>query len=176
MSDTSTSNQGGNSTTTSGTTSDAGDGFKPITSQDDLNRIIGDRVKRAKPADYDDLKAKAGRLDEIEQANKSEIEKANEQAAKAQAEVAKVPGLVATQLREHLVTLHKIDADDAELFLTASDPELLRKQVNRLLAQGSQRKKTGHVVPREGTTPTPPGGDDMRSFTSELFGRAIQQQ
>jgi hypothetical protein len=166
MSETGTSTQGGN--TTSEPTPGAGDGFKPIASQDELNRIIGERVKRAKPADYDELKTKAARLDEIEQANKSEIEKANERVAKAQAEVEKMPSLVATQLREHLVTLHKIDADDAELFLTASDPELLLKQVDRLLAQGSQRKKTGNVVPREGTTPASADSDE-RQFARSLF-------
>ena len=151
--------------------------FTPITSQDDLNRALKDRLdrERAKFADYNDLKAKAGRLDEIEQANKSEIDKANDRVTKAEAEAAKVPSLVAGQLREHLVKLHEIDADDAELFLTASDPELLLKQVDRLLAQGSQRKKTGNVVPREGTSPASSGGDDMRSFTNELFGRALQE-
>jgi len=162
----STSTQGGN--TTSETTPGAGDGFKPITSQDELNRIIGERVKRAKPADYDDLKAKAARLDEIEQANKSEIEKANDRAAKAEAEAAKVPTLVAGQLREHLVKLHEIDSEDAELFLTATDPELLLKQVDRLLARGSQRKKQGNVVPREGT-PTTPGNSDERQLARSLF-------
>jgi hypothetical protein len=151
--------------------------FTPITSQDDLNRIIADRVQRerGKYADYKDLKAKAAQLDEIEQANKSEIEKATDRATKAEAEAAKVPSLVAGQLREHLAKLHEIDTEDAELFLTATDPELLLKQVDRLLARGSQRKKTGNVVPREGANPTSSGGDGMRSFTNELFGRAIQE-
>lgn len=38
--------------------------FKPITSQDDLNKIISERIKRerGKFADYEDLKAKASRL------------------------------------------------------------------------------------------------------------------
>lgn len=172
MSETSTSTQGGN--TTSETTPGAGDGFKPITSQDELNRIIGERVKRAKPADYDELRTRAARLDEIEQANKSEIEKANDRASKAEAEAAKVPSLVAGQLREHLAKIHEINDEDAELFLTATDPELLLKQVDRLLARGSQRKKTGNVVPREGANLTS-SGDDMRSFTNELFGRALQE-
>lgn len=165
MSETSTSTEGGN--TTSETTPGAGDGFKPITSQDDLNRIIGERVKRAKPADYDDLKAKAAKLDEIEQANKSEIEKANDRVAKAEAEAAKVPSLVAGQLREHLAKLHAIDSEDAELFLTATDPELLLKQADRLLARGSQRKKSNHV-PREGTSPTS-GGSEERELARSLF-------
>lgn len=42
--------------------------FKPITSQDDLNRIIADRVsrERAKFADYGDLKAKAEKFEQVE--------------------------------------------------------------------------------------------------------------
>jgi hypothetical protein len=165
----STSTQGGNNT--SETTPVAGDGFKPITSQDELNRIIGERVKRAKPADYDDLRMKAARLDEIEQANKTEVEKANERATKAEAEVATVPSLVAGQLREHLVKLHKIDSEDAELFLTASDPEPLLKQVDRLLAQGSQRKKNGNFVPREGSNQhSDKANGEMREFARQLFG------
>ncbi|WP_406083102.1 hypothetical protein OHA01_26335 [Micromonospora zamorensis] len=151
--------------------------FTPITSQDDLNRIIADRVsrERGKFADYGDLKAKAGRLDEIEQANKSEIERANDRVTKAEAEAAKVPSLVAGQLREHLVKLHGISTEDADLFLTASDPETLLKQVDRLVDRGSQRKKQGNHVPREGANPTSSGGDDMRSFTNELFSRALKE-
>ncbi|MEU5668957.1 hypothetical protein ABZ749_01040 [Micromonospora sp. NPDC047753] len=145
--------------------------FTPITSQDDLNRVIAERVarERGKFADYNDLKAKAGRLDEIEQANKSEIEKANDRVTKAEAEAAKVPSLVAGQLREHLVKLHGISDEDAELFLTASDPELLLKQVDRLVGRGSQRKKTGNHVPREGSNPNSGSNSDMREFTRRLF-------
>jgi hypothetical protein len=45
--------------------------------QADLDRIVQDRLNRdrAKFADYDDLKAKATKLDELEQANKTELEK-----------------------------------------------------------------------------------------------------
>jgi hypothetical protein len=45
-------------------------------SQADVDRMIADRLKRAKPADYDELKGKAKRLDEIEAASASELEKA----------------------------------------------------------------------------------------------------
>lgn len=42
--------------------------FKPITSQDDFNRAIADRVsrERAKFADYGDLKAKAEKFEQVE--------------------------------------------------------------------------------------------------------------
>lgn len=56
----------------------AADEFKAITSQDELNAAIKDRLdrERAKFKDYGDLKAKAAKLDEIEAANASELEKA----------------------------------------------------------------------------------------------------
>ena len=48
--------------------------------QDELNAIVSDRLKRAneKYADYEELKEKASKFDELEEANKSELEKAHE--------------------------------------------------------------------------------------------------
>lgn len=48
-------------------------------SQDDVDRIVRERIARVKhepPADYADLQAAAARLAEIEEANKSELDKA----------------------------------------------------------------------------------------------------
>lgn len=55
-----------------------GDEGKTFT-QADVDRIIDQRLARdkAKYADYDELKAKAGKLDEQEAAGKSELDKAN---------------------------------------------------------------------------------------------------
>jgi len=70
----------------------SGDGgennFTPITSQDDLNRIIGERVARVKSqyADYEDLKTKASAFDEAEQARLSDLDKAIKRAEKAEKE------------------------------------------------------------------------------------------
>lgn len=50
--------------------------------QADVDRIVQDRLARVKaPTDYDELKAKAARLDEIEEANKTELQKLQEQLA-----------------------------------------------------------------------------------------------
>jgi len=48
--------------------------------QAEVDAIVGDRLKRdrAKYADYDDIKAKAAKFDELEEANKSELQKAIE--------------------------------------------------------------------------------------------------
>ncbi len=70
---------------------DDGNAFQPITSQDQFDRMVKDRIARVKatpPADYEDLKARAAKLDEIEAANLSELEKANARAEKAEQESA----------------------------------------------------------------------------------------
>lgn len=121
-------------------------------------------------------KSAAAKLAEIEEAQKTEAQKAADKAAAAEAEVASVPSKVADALRSHLVGLHQIPAEDAELFLTATDPAVLLKQVDRLLARESEgataRKKTGNHVPREGTTQlTGKPQADEREFVRGLFGR-----
>lgn len=57
--------------------------------QQDVDRIVQDRLARVKgqpPADYDDLKAAAARLAEIEESNKTELEKAVARAEAAEQE------------------------------------------------------------------------------------------
>lgn len=115
-----------------------------------------------------DLKSKAARLAEIEEAQKSDAEKTADWIAKAEAEAASVPSKVADALKTHLVALHEISDEDAELFLTATDPDVLLKQVTRLVGQTGKRKNT-NTVPREGAT-TEPAANDEAAFARELFG------
>jgi len=58
-------------------------------SQDELNAIVNDRLKREreKYAGFDALKEKAERLDQLEEASKSEIQKMTEKADRLQAEL-----------------------------------------------------------------------------------------
>lgn len=157
-----TPNTDGNQT--SGDTSAAGGDTITMTSKQ-----LADRLARAKPADYDDLKAKAARLDEIEQANKSEIEKAAEKAAAAERERDQAK---AEALRLRVATKHGISDEDADLFLTGTDEATLTKQAERLAQRVVDRKKQGNHVPREGVpTPTPPE-NEMRAFARNLFERA----
>ena len=56
--------------------------------QEEVNAIVEKRISRVKstpPADYEELKAKAAKYDELEEAKKSELEKANEATARAKA-------------------------------------------------------------------------------------------
>jgi hypothetical protein len=148
--------------------------FKPITSQDELNKALSERLTRernkvsARFADYDEVKAKAAEFDKLADANKSEIEKLTDRVTKAESEAAKLPERVADQLRTHLIAVHEINADDAELFLTAKDPEVLIKQAERLVGREKDRKKQGNHVTREGTN-TNAATSDERETARRLF-------
>lgn len=74
--------QSSNATTTTAT-----DTFKPVTSQEQFDRMVQERIarERQKFADYEELKAKAAKLDELEQQNATELERAQKAAAEAQA-------------------------------------------------------------------------------------------
>lgn len=153
-----------------GGTDSGGDGFRPITSQDDLNRIIGERVARTKAqyADYDVLKEKAGRLDTIEAANKTEAEKSADRIAALEKQLADTQ---ATALRSRIQAKHGISDEDAALFLTAPDEATLTKQAQALAERAADRRKTGNRDPFAGRTPSKTGIDPMRDFTRGLFGR-----
>lgn len=63
--------------------------FTPPATQDDLNKIINDRLnrERAKFADYEDLKSKASEYDKAVEASKTEAQKQAEELAALQSKV-----------------------------------------------------------------------------------------
>lgn len=148
--------------------SEEGGQFTAITSQDELNKVLNERLarERGKFADYKDVKAKAARFDELEQANKSEIDKANDRIAQAEQRAAAAES---SALRARIQAGHGISDEDAELFLTGTDEETLTKQAKRLEDRAVDRKKQGNRVPKEGTSPKSPESDE-RAFVRGLFG------
>lgn len=115
--------------------------------------------------------AAAKRLAEIEEAGKTEAEKAADRIAKAEAEVAAVPTKVADALRDAIVALGVV-SEDRKVLLTATEPEALLAQVKAIRGLESDRKKQGNHVPNEGINPKPGGDDGMREFARGLFSRA----
>lgn len=67
------------------------DEFTPITTQEQFDQAIKGRIERAQAkaaarfADYDELKAKADEYDRAREASKTELQKAQDKAAKAEA-------------------------------------------------------------------------------------------
>ena len=147
--------------------------FTPISTQDELNKVIADRINRekAKFAYYKDLKAKAERLDQLEADKKSEAEKVAERIAALESENKRIQS---EALRSRIQAKHGISDEDAALFLTGADEDTLTAQAKRLAEREADRKKRGNVAPKEGGSADNAGGgdSDLREFTRSLFGRS----
>src|SRR5699024_10216419 len=82
------------------------------------------------------LKEKARRLDEIEEAQKSDAERAADELARVKAEA---ESATAELLRYRTAAAHGItDAEDIELFLTGKDEDTLERQAKALAARIEQ--------------------------------------
>ena len=132
--------------------------FEAITSQEQLNAVLADRLKRerAKYGDYNDLKAKAARLDEIEQAAKSDLEKATEANAKLTAEL---EALKLNQLRTEIAVSKGLDPASAR-FLTGTTREQIEADADDLV------KLTGSTPPEPRPARSPESGTRPRRGTS----------
>jgi hypothetical protein len=87
---TTTATDAGNSTAQQTGGSQAAAGSRTFT-QEEVNSLLAKerRDTQAKYPDYEDLKAKAAKLDELEEANRSDLEKAQAEAAKYKAKAEK---------------------------------------------------------------------------------------
>lgn len=89
------------------------------------------------------------KLQEIEDAKKSELEKATERAAQLEADLAEAKHAA---LKNGLAAEFGLSAEDSSLFLTAGDEEGLRKQAEALVSRISKASETeapvmGNVIP-----------------------------
>ena len=141
--------------------------FQPITSQDELAKVIGERLarQRAQFRDYDDLKAKAAKLDEIEDANKTELQRVAEarQAAEERATAAS---------RE--LARYKVAAEmgvPANL-IAGDDEDAMKAHAEQLLAFRGAQEPAPPSIPGFDIGPrsTPVAGGDM----NDLIRRRIR--
>lgn len=159
MSDTATTTDTASAAT--GSTTDggnAGKAFEPITSQEDFDARLSDRLKRerAKFADYNDLKARADEADKLrkeqETASEKAVREAREQAA-AEERAKNAPRLVSAEFRAAAKGV--LDADtvaglledlDLTKYLTDKgevDVEKVEKRVNSLAPKSHDTKGSG---------------------------------
>ena len=108
----------------------------------------------------------AKRLADIEEATKSDQQKQAERLAELERDA---QAARAEALRYRVAAKFQVSDEDAELFLTGTDEETLTKQAERLTARTAERKKTGNVVTREGSTPTAAETSEA-TFARELLG------
>jgi hypothetical protein len=114
-------------------------GFKAPATQQEFDQMVADRLRRerAKFEGFDDYKARAAKFDELDAAQKTEIQRATEQATAAEtAKVAaeKVAAERATELLRFQVAASKGITGDDLVLLTGADKDALEKQADRIVA------------------------------------------
>ena len=125
--------------------------FTPITTQEDLDKVIGARLarEREKYADYDDLKAAAGKLADAE-ARLAQID--------AQAALDKIRDDVAKEAGVPVELLRGSTKDELAAHASA-------------LAEALKARPSVPVIPTQGATPGVSDADSARrAFAHELFG------
>ncbi|MCZ4325678.1 hypothetical protein [Brachybacterium paraconglomeratum] len=144
-----------------------GDGEQPkpkpprTFTQDELNAILAeDRRKTAeKYADYDELKTKAEKLDEAEQENQTELQKAIARAEKAEQDAAAERSARETAERQSLAALVAAEKGVPATHISGSTREELEQSAEQLIAWrgGNQQEqeevpsKVGGYIPHSGT-------------------------
>ena len=117
-----------------------------------------------------ELEPLAKKAQEIEDAQKSEVQRANELAAAAEARAVKAE---AEALRYRVATKHGISDEDAKLWLTGATEDDLTKQAERLAElQGGQTKPQQQPDLSQGARPLKPKNawDEGKKRAMERFG------
>ena len=163
-------------------------------SQADLDRIVKDRLarQRAQFADYDEIK---GKLSEIEQASKTELEKALEKAAEfekrmqdneARAREALLRAAVVSEAAKKnvvdpdaaLALLNKDALEFDEHGQPTNVPDLIDSLlIDKTYLAGKPRTTTGSadLGAREGNTPGQLTRDDLKSMSPAAIVQADQE-
>jgi hypothetical protein len=143
-------------------------GFAAPVSQEDLDRIIGERLarERSKFADYSDLKAKAEQFDALEEKNKTELQKALDRAAAAEALAADAS---AKALRSEIAAAKNVPVD----LLSGATKEELEAAADKLIAfRGEQTP--GPKAPYVPAVTPGQGGKPVKSVSAgaEMFAES----
>lgn len=117
----------------------------------------------------DDNAGAAQRLADLENANKTEADKAADRIAALEKQVADQSRIA---LVARIQAKHGITDEDADLFLTGADADALEKQAARLAARdGEQKKKQSGVSRNEGDAKNKGKSDEeWRESVRGLFG------
>ena len=136
--------------------------------QEELNAIVGKRLaeEKSKFADYEDLKAKASKFDEMEEANKSELQKATERANALETELKAMKNAEEVRLmRENVAKETGIPSN----LLTGSTEEECKAQAEAIKTyaqpSGYPKVKDGGEISK----PTGTAKEQFDSFMSQML-------
>jgi hypothetical protein len=136
--------------------------------QADLDRVVEDRLsrERKKYEGFDDLKAKATELDEIKEANASEIEKAQIKTTKAEQRAAEAE---AKLLRFDVAQEKEVPAKLVPL-LTGKTREELEAQASLILENAKPATPDFDGGPRDPAGPAQTPEEEHNEFFLRLMG------
>jgi membrane protein involved in colicin uptake len=140
------------------------DAVKPTETVEFWKQQARENEKRAK-ANADAAK----RLEQIEEANQSEAEKAAKRLAQAEQDATAAR---AEALRFRIATRHGISDEDADTFLTGTDEDTLMRQAQRLVALA--KPGTPAPDPSQGSRGQAADPDDMNQRLRAALGRGGQ--
>ena len=153
-------------TENSGHTEESGKTF----TQAEMNAIIEGRLarEREKYSDYDSLKEKAGKFDEIQEANKTEIQKANE---KAEALAKELESLKASNTikaaREKVAKETEVPVE----LLTGNDEESCKAQAEAILKFAKPKSYPSTKTTSKQTQAPSAADAAMRQLAHQLFNK-----
>ena len=134
--------------------------------QAELDAIVSERLNREKKKfeGFEELKEKAKRLDEIEEANKTELEKATERVKALEAELeSKKKADALRELRENVANEMNVPAN----LLHGEDEESCKAEANALLAFA---KSNGYPIVRDGGEVTNTNKTTTRQQFADWWG------
>lgn len=156
--------------TDTGATGAEGKPFEAITSQEQLDKLIGARLKREaqKFGDYDDLKAKAAKFDAAQDAAKTEAQKLQDKLAEAErrATTAETNALRADVAREKGVPAKS---------LTGSTREELEASADELIEWRGEQKQTSRTRTPAAGLKSGATGTDTNMTAQERAAAALRE-
>ena len=141
--------------------------FKPITTQEEFDNAIKERLSREKSkySDYDQLKSRVAELEEENVGLKSTIEASNQSKADADKQLEKqIAGYETASLRTRVALQHGLPYDLADR-LQGTDEESLKADAERL---AGFMKPVSKIAPVKSTEPIVPKEDDDRAMVRNL--------
>lgn len=138
--------------------------------QAEMDSIIEGRLarEREKYADYDSLKDKAGKYDEMQAKGKTDLEKEKEKSSSLEAELNKLKK--ADTVRQAREKVAKDTSVPVEL-LTGEDEETCKKQAEAIMKFAKPKSYPGTKGNRGRVTEHHEKDDAMREFARQIFGK-----
>lgn len=142
--------------------------FAPITSQEDFDKALSKRLdrERAKFADYDSLREKASKFDEVQEQSKTELQKAQERAEAAEKRATEFEQTtLKTRIAAEMGVIPEV--------VSGADEEAMRASAQRVLDWAAQGKKPAPKPTKLASGSAPEKGGEQGRAAAAL--RAMRQ-